>query len=56
MPYVEFLSLFEMGTLILFIHSESTCCIVSYNLAAHVHNYSLDSLEYEVSFMESDFI
>jgi len=27
-----------------------------YNLTAHVHNYSVDSLKYEVSFMESDFI
>jgi len=56
MPYIGFLSLFEMWTLIVFIHSKSTCCIVSYNLTAHAHNYSLDSLKYEVSFMESDLI
>lgn len=56
MSYIGFLSLFAMVTLITFIHSKSTCCIVSYNLAAHVHQYSLDSLKYEVSFMESDFI
>ena len=56
MSYIGFLSLFEMETLITFILSESSCCIVSYNLATHVHNYSLDSLKYEVSFMESDFI
>jgi len=56
MPYIGFLSLFETGTSIIFIHSKSTCCIVSYNLTVHVHNYSLDSLKYEVSFMELDFI
>jgi len=56
MPYIGFLSLFEMGTLVIFHHSKSTCCIVSYNLTAHVHNCSLDSLKYEVSFMESDVI
>jgi len=45
MSYIGFLSLFEMGTLVTFINSKSTCCIVSYNLAARVHNYSLDSLK-----------
>ena len=39
MCYIGFLSLFDTGTLITLIHSKSTCCLVSYNLTAHVHNH-----------------
>lgn len=52
--YIGYYCLFDMGTLITLIHSKSAYCI-SY-LTAHMHNYRLDSLKYEVSFMESDFM